>query len=182
MEAGTTTKYEEIRAIHEQAVRSQAPESLRAIPVVVGAWGIKVRTDDGTLLWTNLSVPSTTGDAIAIGFRYKKRDGTFTEGIFELGLQQPNKVERYYRGAYESARPEYAGTHKFQDAGMSSFTSVNTCSLYLGRLKVSDPMPPRGLRGSSSIAAASSQPGHAAPHFEPAALRATAELPRCWPS
>ena len=127
-----TTKYEQIKNIHESAVEADDANVLRKILPLLESWGIKQRGDDGELLWTNLSVPTSVGGTIAIGYRYIKRDKTLTEDIFEISESNPNEVGRYYRGTYEDLRPEYERTHKEQNVGARSFTSVNTCSLYLG--------------------------------------------------
>jgi hypothetical protein len=59
----------------------------------------------------NLSFPTSIKDheSMAVGFRYAKEDGTFTEDLFlfveDVGLTC------YYRGSQEEALPEYADTH-----------------------------------------------------------------------
>jgi hypothetical protein len=127
-----TTKYEQIKNIHELAVEANDENELHKILPLLESWEIKQRGDDGKLLWTTLSVPTSVGGTIAIGYRYIKRDKTLTEDIFEISESNPNEVGRYYRGKYEDLRPEYERTHKEQNVGARSFTRVNTCSLYLG--------------------------------------------------
>jgi len=71
-------------------------------------------------------------ETIAIGLRYKKRDQALSEDIFEIKKNDPDVVTPYYKGRYQAERAEYQGTHKLEDVGNDSFTSVNTCCLYLG--------------------------------------------------
>lgn len=127
------TKYEEVKSIHELAVRTGDANELRRIPTLLNSWGIKCREKDGQLLWTNLSVPtSSVGETITIGLRYKKQDATLTEDIFELSKQNPDVVASYYKGQYQDVRPEYQHTHKQQFVEARSYTTVNTCCLYYG--------------------------------------------------
>ena len=126
------TKLEQVKSIHERAAKTQDAGALREIPAMLNRWGIKCREKDGQLLWTNLSVPTTVGETITIGLRYRKQDQTLTEDIFELSKNNPEMVTPYYKGQYQTVRPEYKGTHKLQGAVAQSFTSVNTCCLYLG--------------------------------------------------
>jgi hypothetical protein len=125
------TRYQQLVEIHNRAAASGDPEALRQIPSLLTSWGLRPRADDGTLLWTNLSVPTSVSDAITVGLRYVKRDGSLTEDVFEVASHNPDTVISYYRGTYQSERPEYASTHWFQGAIRSSFTSANTCSLYM---------------------------------------------------
>jgi len=125
------TRFQQIVELHNRAALSGDAEALRPIPSLLASWGLQPRADDGTLLWTNLSVPSSVSDAVTIGLRYVKRDGSLTEDIFELTSENPDAVTPYYRGKYQTVRPEYVGTHKFQGATPRSFTSTNTCCLYM---------------------------------------------------
>jgi len=127
-----TTKYEQVKSIHQLAVKTHDANELRRIPSLLNDWGIKCREDDGELLWTNLSVPTSVGETITIGLRYRKEDKTLTEDVFELSARDPDVVAPYYKGSYQKLRPEYEGTHKQQDVEPRSITSVNTCCLYFG--------------------------------------------------
>jgi hypothetical protein len=125
------TKYEQVKSVHELAVKNGDANELRKIPPLLNSWGIKCRKDDGQLLWTNLSLPtSSIGETITIGLRYKKKDSTLTEDIFELNMINPDKVDSYYKGQYQQFRQEYQHTHKQQDIEIRSYTTVNTCCLY----------------------------------------------------
>ena len=126
------TGYGQLKNIHERAVETHDANELRKIPSLLNDWGFKCRENDGELLWTNLSLPTSVGETITIGLRYKKQDGTLTEDVFELCEKDPNVVTPYYKGKYQILRSEYENTHKQQDVEPRSFTSINTCSLYLG--------------------------------------------------
>jgi len=107
-----TTKYQQIIDIHQQAVATSDATQLQRIVPLLDAWGIRTRQDDGQLLWTNLSVPTSIAGTIVIGYRYQKRDASFTEDLFELNQSSPDKVTPYFKGSYEDVRAEYARTHK----------------------------------------------------------------------
>lgn len=126
------TKYDQLMCIHDRAVADKDANALGEIPALLSSWGIRCRADDGQLLWTNLSVPTSVAATITIGLRYQKRDASLTEDIFELRKSDPDAVEAFYKGKYQRVRPEYSGTHKFQIVLTQSFTSVNTCCLFLG--------------------------------------------------
>lgn len=126
------TKYDQLKRIHNQAVADKNANVLREVPALLSSWGTRCRADDGQLLWTNLSVPTSVAATITIGLRYQKRDDSLTEDIFELRKSDPDTVHPFYKGKYQGVRPEYAGTHKLQNVLAQSFTSVNTCCLFLG--------------------------------------------------
>lgn len=126
-----TTKYDQIRHIYDFARETNDTNGFQIIPSLLESWGRKCRPVD-ELLWVNLSHPMTVEEAISIGLRYKKKkDGMLTEDIFELEKDAPDKLTPYYKGNYQTLRPEYRGTHKFQDVATRSFASVNSCCLYL---------------------------------------------------
>lgn len=125
------TKFQQIIDIHQQAVATSDATQLQRIVPLLYDWGIKTRQDDGQLLWTNLSVPTSIAGTIIIGYRYQKRDASFTEDLFELNQGSPDTVVPYYKGRYEGIQAEYARTHKQQNVEARSFTSVNSCCLYL---------------------------------------------------
>jgi hypothetical protein len=125
-------KYEQIVAIHRRAAVSSDATPLAVIVPLFESWGIRKRQDDGELLWTNISMPTTVAGTIVVGYRYRKRDASFTEDLFELKQSNPNEVLRRYKGSYQKICAEYAKTHKQQNVEARSFTSVNTCCLYLG--------------------------------------------------
>ena len=99
------TGYGQLKNIHERAVETHDANELRKIPSLLNDWGFKCRENDGELLWTNLSLPTSVGETITIGLRYKKQDGTLTEDVFELCEKDPNVVTPYYKGKYHVERP-----------------------------------------------------------------------------
>jgi hypothetical protein len=100
------SKFDQVKSIHERAVETGDASVLREIPAMLNRWGIKCREKDGQLLWTNLSVPMSVGESITIGLRYRKKDQTPTEDIFELNRNNPEVVTSYYKGQYQTVRPE----------------------------------------------------------------------------
>lgn len=122
------SKYEIIEELHRRARESGDAEVLKAIPGLLVSWCIKLRTDDGELYQVNLSNPEQ--GIFVVGLRYKKKDGSLTEDIFEFDASSPNEISKYCKGRYERERKEYGGTHKQENVSLSPFTSVNTCSLY----------------------------------------------------
>jgi hypothetical protein len=131
--AAMKSKYQQVVDIHEKAAASHDASGLRDISSLLQSWGIKARQDDGELLWINLSVPTSIDGTIIVGYRYRKRDSSLTEDLFEFSRANPNNVTHYYKGRLEEVRTEYAKTHKEQDVALGSFTSVNSCCLYLGK-------------------------------------------------
>lgn len=79
-----TTKYDQIKYIHLLVQETHNASHLGIVLQLLKNWGIELRKDDGELQWINLSIPTSDLDVITIGLRYKKRDVTFTEDIFEL--------------------------------------------------------------------------------------------------
>ena len=126
------TRYEQAKNIHGAAVETHDANKLLEILPLLNSCGIQCREDDGELLWTNLSIPTSVGGAITIGLRYKKLDRTLTEDIFELNEKNPDVITKYYTGSYQKFRSEYEHTHKRPDVETRSFRTVNTCCLYLG--------------------------------------------------
>ena len=124
------SKYEIIKQLHRRINDCGKAELLKEVPNLLESWDIKRRGDDGELSQINISNPEN--GVLAIGLRYTKKDGTFTEDIFEINSSKPNDISKYYKGKYECERTEYKGTHKQQDISSSPFTSVNTCSIFVG--------------------------------------------------
>jgi len=124
------SKYETIENLHRRAHKNDKAELLNEVPNLLESWGVKLRADDGVLYQINITKPEN--GILAVGLRYKKKDGTLTEDIIEFNASKPNEVSKYYKGKYERQRIEYEDTHKRQDISLTPFTSVNTCSLYVG--------------------------------------------------
>ena len=126
------TKYQQVADVYSRTVASEDPSELRGILTLLEAWGITQRQKDGDLLWVTLSTPTSIDGTIVIGYRYKKKDSSLTEDLFELRTAHPNSVQPFYKGRYQDTQLEYAKTHKQQNVENRSFTSVNTCCLRLG--------------------------------------------------
>ncbi len=127
------TKYEQIKSIHDLAIKSHDANVLKEIQSLLHSWNYKCRKDDGELLWTNTSLPTQIGETIVIGLRYRKKDNSLTEDIFELNSKNPNEVTAYYKGKYQKHCPEYKNTHKERNVKPHSFISINSCSVYLNK-------------------------------------------------
>ena len=124
------TKYETIEDLYRRMRENSDAELLIEIPNLLESFGIKLRKNDGVLHQINISNPEN--GVLAVGLRYKKKDETLTEDVLEFNASNPNEVSKFYKGTYERKRAEYKGTHKQQDISLMPFTSVNTCSLYVG--------------------------------------------------
>ncbi|MGB8327550.1 MAG: hypothetical protein WCE48_08215 [Steroidobacteraceae bacterium] len=129
-----STRYRQLKDLHDRASATGNATLLGEIPRLLTEWGIRSRADDGRLLWTNVSNPTSQTESIAIGLRYEKQDGTLTEDLFTVGSTKPDKVVSHYTGRIQREWTEYANTHRQQDVERRSFTSVNTCSFYMGPL------------------------------------------------
>ena len=127
------SKYEIIKELHCRARETGEAEILVGIPSLLESWDVKLRADDGEHYQVNISNPEQS--ILVIGLRYKKKDGSLTEDIFEFNALSPNEISKYYKGQYERERTEYKRTHKQQNVSLSPYTSVNTCSLYTGNKK-----------------------------------------------
>ncbi|MCD4692669.1 MAG: hypothetical protein K8R79_07140 [Calditrichales bacterium] len=125
------TKYEIIKNIHSKANESGKADVLKSISSLFESWNIRLRTDDGELYQVNISNPEQ--NIIVVGLRYLKKDGSFTEDIFEFSSLSPNEVSNHYKGRYERQRTEYKDTHKQQNISESSFTSQNSCGYIVGK-------------------------------------------------
>lgn len=71
---------------------------------------IKLRKKDGKLHEVTFSIPKSKKNSIVLGFRYEKKDGSFSEDLFLF--QEGKEIVQGYRGKLEKILPEYKGTHK----------------------------------------------------------------------
>lgn len=124
------SKYKIIKELHRRTCETGQAVILKGIPSLLESWGSKLRTDDGELYQVNISNPEQS--ILVVGLRYKKKDGSLTEDIFEFNALCPNEISKYYKDKYERKRTEYKDTHKQQNVSLSPYTSVNTCSLHMG--------------------------------------------------
>lgn len=104
------TSYTDFKAITDQYYTDGKEPSLQVFINLLTKYGIRLREKDGTLHEGTFSVPKTESDALVLGMRYEKNDGTFSEDLFLFRKDQP--IERGYKGAIERILPEYKGTHK----------------------------------------------------------------------
>jgi hypothetical protein len=80
-----------------------------------------------------LSKPTTVNNAIVIGLRYVKHDGSHTEDLFTV--ERGRQIQAFYKGSLEKVLSEYKDTHKqrvfftFVADEPPPTTSVNTISL-----------------------------------------------------
>lgn len=73
-------------------------------------YGIRLRQKDGTLHQVNISIPTSVDNAIIIGLRYIKNNGSKIEDLFLF--EQGKNIVTGYKGMLERIVMEYAGTHK----------------------------------------------------------------------
>jgi hypothetical protein len=74
------------------------------------SYGIKTDRLKDVKIQANVSFPtSIKGNAIAVGFRHAKADGSFAEDLFVF--EENVGLTSYYHGSQEEALPEYADTH-----------------------------------------------------------------------
>jgi hypothetical protein len=104
--------YAELKDIWGRFVDGDRSSTENGILALLNGQGIGVRQDDGELKQLTVSKPTSAENALVIGLRYIKRDGTQTEDLFSLEEARP--VERHYKGTLEQKWPEYGGTHKQQ--------------------------------------------------------------------
>jgi len=72
--------------------------------------GIKIRQKDGELIETTFSIPKTLKNSIVLGFRYRKKDNSYSEDLFIFRLDY--KIVRGDKSYMEKILPEYKNTHK----------------------------------------------------------------------
>ena len=114
-------------------------------------WGIRQRADDGRLLWTNISNPTSRVDALTIGLRYEKRDGTLTEDLFTIDAAKPDEVASHYRGKLQKIWKEYDSTHKQQNLMRESFTLViHAASTWVQQMAANAPAADRERQSAIS--------------------------------
>lgn len=82
------------------------------------AYGVKLRPRHPKVQIT-LSFPRSDPDSMAIGMRYQKPEGIFTEDLFVFEKDVGPRC--YYTGAQQKVLSEYAGSHRFQPV-LTGFT------------------------------------------------------------
>ena len=117
--------------------RCQAGENLdvpNELPSLLLQQGIRTRQADGVLRQINISIPTSIQNALVIGLRYIKRDGSCTEDHFlcRRDAQGGPEIEPCYGRRLETRLAEYRGTHKERvafgqcDPANELFTRANT--------------------------------------------------------
>lgn len=102
--------YEELKAITDQYYTDWQMPKIGIFVDLLNKYGINLRDKDGVLHEITFSVPKSINNALVLGVRYQKKDGTFSEDLFLF--QKGNDVQRGYKGKLERTVPEYRGTHK----------------------------------------------------------------------
>ena len=102
--------YEEFKAITDKYYTDWQMPEICIFVALLDRYGIKLRKKDGELQEVTFSVPKSMGGALVLGFRYQKKNETFSEDLFLFRKGKP--IQRGYRGELEEIVPEYRGTHK----------------------------------------------------------------------
>jgi len=128
--------YAELRSIWDRFIDGDRLTTENDILALLHSQGVRLRQDDGKLKQLTVSKPISTDDALVIGLRYLKRDGTQTEDHFAFQAGRP--VQLFYRGSLEKKWLEYRTTHKQQVLFTlvdvpAPMTSVNTITMVRGR-------------------------------------------------
>lgn len=104
--------YEELKNITDARYAGNTERYFEKVITLLEKYGIKPRQKDGELLETNISIPKSVKNAIVVGLRYGKKDGSNAEDLFLF--QQNHPVVPYYKGSLENKLKEYLGTHHHQ--------------------------------------------------------------------
>lgn len=104
--------YCELKAITDAVYAKERDKYAKDVIGVLNKCGIKLREKDGTLREVNISIPKSNKECILVGFRYIKKDRSFTEDHFLFEKGKP--IKSFYKGKIESVLPEYKGAHKYQ--------------------------------------------------------------------
>lgn len=102
--------YEEFKTITDKYYTDGQMPSIKVFIDLLNCYGIKLRQKDGELHETTFSVPKSSKNALVLGMRYIKKDGSYSEDLF---LFEKNKsIQKGYKGKVEKTLPEYQNTHK----------------------------------------------------------------------
>lgn len=104
------TSYEEYKMITDKYYTDWQMPPIEVFIDLLNRHGINLRNKDGDLHEATFSVPKSISDALVLGMRYRKNDGSFSEDLFLFQKGQP--IQSGYKGELERVVPEYAGTHK----------------------------------------------------------------------
>jgi len=102
--------YEEFKSITDKYYTDWQMPQIDVLIELLKQHGIELRKKDNQLYEATFSVPKSLSDALVLGMRYRKDDGTFSEDLFLFQKGKP--IRKGYRGKLEKIIPEYKGTHK----------------------------------------------------------------------
>lgn len=106
--------YTELKEITDRVYEGQAEGKqinfAKDVVNLLGRYGIRLRQKDGILHQVNISIPTSVANAIVVGLRYSKSNGSKTEDLFLF--QQGTSIVSGYKGRLEGIIREYSGTHK----------------------------------------------------------------------
>lgn len=104
--------YGEFKSITDEYYRTGLMPDINVFIDLLRKYGYKLRQDDGDLNHATFSVPESKKDALVLGLRYLKKNGTWTEDHFLF--HKDKAIAPHYRGKMERILSEYKGTHKKQ--------------------------------------------------------------------
>ena len=102
--------YKEFKTITDKYYTDWQMPNICFFVELLDRYGIKLRKNDGNLHEATFSVPKSINDALVLGIRYQKKDGTFSEDLFLFRKGKP--IQKGYKGELEKIIPEYEETHK----------------------------------------------------------------------
>ena len=104
--------YEELKLITDKYYTDWIVPGVNVFIELLRKYRIETcKRKDGILYEVNFSIPKSVKDGIVVGFRYKKKDNSFSEDLFLF--QKNKKIIKGYRGSLEnSILVEYSETHK----------------------------------------------------------------------
>jgi hypothetical protein len=102
--------YEEFKRITDKYYTNWQMPDIGVFIDLLDQYGIKLRQKDGELHEATFSVPKSRKDAIVLGMRYQKKDGTFSEDLFLF--EKGKSIKNGYQGKLEKILPEYKDMHK----------------------------------------------------------------------
>ena len=102
--------YAEFKTITDKYYTDWQMPNISVFVELLNRHGIQLRERDGELHEATFSVPKSMKDALVLGIRYQKKDGTFSEDLFLFC--KGKQIQRGYRGELEKVISEYTGTHK----------------------------------------------------------------------
>jgi hypothetical protein len=102
--------YRDFKSITDKYYTDWIMPDFAVFEVLLNKYGVRLRNKDGDAKYATFSVPISKQDALVLGIRYTKIDGSWTEDLFLFELGKP--IVAGYKGRLEKIIPEYKGTHK----------------------------------------------------------------------